>query len=41
METHPVLPVTSKDVNETQIINLKLKSETRGCIYKQMQTHML
>jgi len=25
METHPVLPVTSKDENEFQLINLKLK----------------
>jgi hypothetical protein len=25
METHPMLPVTSKGVNETQLVNLKLK----------------
>jgi hypothetical protein len=25
METQPVLPVTSQDINETQLINLKLK----------------
>ena len=34
METLLALPVTFKDVNEIQLINLKLKyGNTCGCIY--------